>query len=106
MRISDKTLELVLGRAKLVTPEQLITLSEEAARSKRTLLEVVTDQRIVTEKVLIRAFSEYSGIPYIEVDPTTVPSDVLKRIPERVARQYMAALFKVDSEGEIGRAHV
>lgn len=96
MRISDKTLGTVLGRAKLVTPEQLITLTEEAARSKRPLMDVVIDQRIANEKTLVKAFSEYSGIPYIEIDPPSIPSDVLRRIPERVARQYMAVLFKVD----------
>lgn len=99
MRISDKTLEIVLGRAKLVTPGQLTTLMEEAARSRRPLFEVITDQKIVSEKALVKAFSEYSGVPYIEVDPTSIPTDVLQRIPERVARQYMAVLFKVDEEG-------
>lgn len=99
MRISDTTLETVLGRAKLVTPEQLKTLSEEATRSKRTLLEIVLDQRIASEKTLIKAFSEFSGIPYIEIDPPSIPSDVLRRIPERVARQYMAVLFKIDEQG-------
>ena len=99
MRISNTTLETVLGRAKLVTPEQLLTLKDEASRSKRTLLEIVLDQKVATEKVLIQAFSDYTGIPYIEIDPTTIPSDVLRRIPERVARQYMAVLFKVDADG-------
>lgn len=103
MRISDKTLETVLGWAKLVAPEQIKSLSEEAARSKRPLLDVVLDQRIASEKKLIKLFSEYSGIPFIEMDPTAIPSDILHKIPERVARQYMAVLFKVD---ESGMAHI
>ncbi|UTX51469.1 type II/IV secretion system protein [Candidatus Saccharibacteria bacterium TM7i] len=98
MRISDTTLETVLGRAKLVTPEQIKTLSEEATRSKRSLFDVVIDQKVVTEKALLRAFSEYSGIPFVEIDPSSVPSDVLRKIPERVARQYMAVLFEIDSD--------
>ena len=99
MRISDKTLETVLGRAKLVTPGQLTTLTDEAARSRRPLFEVITDQKIVSEKALVKAFSEYSGVPYVEIDPASIPTDVLNRIPERVARQYMAVLFKVDEQG-------
>ncbi len=99
MRISDTTLETVLGRAKLVTPKQLASLKEEAVRSKRSLLEIVTDQRIASEKTLLEQYSEYTGIPLIEIDPASVPSDVLKTIPERVARQYMAVLFKVDEAG-------
>ena len=53
MRISDTTLETLLGRAKLVTPEQLTTLKEEAERSKRPLLEVVFDQKIADEPTLV-----------------------------------------------------
>ena len=99
MRISDTILETLLGRAKLVTPEQLTTLKEEAERSKRPLLEVVFDQKIADEPTLVKAFSEYSSIPYIEVDAREVPLETLKLIPERVARQYMAVLFKVDPDG-------
>ncbi len=99
MRISDITLETVLGRAKLVTPEQLATLKEEAARSKRPLQDVVVDQRLADEKQIVKAFSDYSDIPYVEIDPRQVETETLMLIPERVARQYMAVLFKVDEDG-------
>lgn len=99
MRISDTILETLLGRAKLVTPEQLTTLKEEAVRSKRPLQEIVFDQRVADERTLIKAFSEYSDIPFVEIDPRTVEPQVLQQIPERVARQYMAVQFKVDDEG-------
>ena len=99
MRISDSILETVLGRAKLVTPEQLSTLKEEADRSKRPLQEIVLEQKVTDEKTIIQAFSDYTGIPFIEIDPHSVPKEVLKLIPERVARQYMAVLFKVDPDG-------
>lgn len=99
MRISDTILETLLGRAKLVTPEQLTTLKEEAVRSKRPLQEIVFDQRVADERTLIKAFSDYSDIPFVEIDPRTVEPKVLQQIPERVARQYMAVQFKVDDEG-------
>lgn len=99
MRISDSILETVLGRANLVTPEQLTTLKDEAERSKRPLQDVVLDNKIADEKTILQAFSAYTDIPYIEIEPRSVPSDVLQLIPERVARQYMAVLFKVDPDG-------
>lgn len=99
MRISDMMLETLLGRAKLVTPEQIATLKEEAARSKRPLQDIVLERRIADEKTVVKLFSEESGIPYVEVDPRNVNPDELKKIPERVARQYMAVLFNVDGNG-------
>ena len=98
MRISDTILETLLGRAKLVTPEQLTTVKDEAARSKRPLFQVVLDEKITDEKTLVQAFAEYADVPFIELSPNSVPPDVLKLIPERVARQYMAVLFKVDED--------
>lgn len=98
MRISDTLLETLLGRAKLVTPEQLTTLKEEVDRSKRPMLDIVIERKIADEKTLVKAFSEYAEIPYIELRPQDVSADVLKLIPERVARQYMAVLFKVDED--------
>lgn len=98
MRISDTTLEAVLGRANLVTPERLATLKEQAADSKRPLQELVIEAKIIDEKTLVQAFSDYTDIPYIEIDPHSVPLDVLKLLPERVARQYMAVVFKVDED--------
>lgn len=99
MRISDDMLETVLGRANLVTPEQLAVLKKQAADSKRPLQDIALAQDNITEKVLVQAFADYTGIPFIELNPQTIPPDVLKKIPERVARQYNAVLFKIDEDG-------
>ena len=99
MRISDTILETLLGRASLATPEQVTSLKEEAARSKRTLQDTVVDQRITDEKTLIQLFADYASIPYVEIDALNIPKDVLALIPERIARQYNAIIFKVDQDG-------
>lgn len=99
MRISDTIMETLLGRAKLVTPEQLATFKDEAARSKRPLSQIALEQKVTDEKTLIQAFADYADIPFVELSPQSVPTEVLKLIPERVARQYMAVLFKVDEDG-------
>lgn len=99
MRISDSTMETLLGRANLVTPEQLAALKKVAVDSKRPLREVVVDQKVADEKTIVQAFAQESGIPYIELNPQDIPSDVLKKIPERVARQYNAVLFQIDAGG-------
>ena len=98
MRISDTVMETLLGRAKLVTPEQLTTFKDEAARSKRPLSDLIIEQKVVDEKTLTKAFAEYADVPFIELNPQSIPLDTLKLIPERVARQYMAVLFNVDED--------
>ena len=99
MRISDNILETLLGRANLATPEQVTTLKEEASRSKRSLQETVIDQRVADDKKLVQIFADYAGVPYIELDPQNIPKDALQLLPERIARQYNALVFKVDEDG-------
>jgi type IV pilus assembly protein PilB len=99
MRISDDILATLLGQAKLATPERITSLKEEASRSKRSLQDTAIDQRITDDKSITRAFAEYANIPFVELDPLKIPSDILQLIPERIARQYNVILFKVDEAG-------
>lgn len=99
MRISDSIIETLLGRANLAPVDKIASLKEQAERLKKPLQEVVVDERVADEKTLVQAFAEYSDIPYIEVNPSDIPADVLKLIPERVARQYNAIVFQVDGDG-------
>jgi type IV pilus assembly protein PilB len=99
MRISDTTLEKVLGRANLATPEQLSTLKEQASRLDHSLQEVVISEQIADERTLVKAFANYTQIPYVDLATTTIKKEALELLPERVARQYSAIVFDVDEEG-------
>jgi len=99
MRISDATIETLLGRNKAITKEQIDALKEEGARSRRPLQDIVIQNKLVDEKELAEAFADYAQIPFVEIDPRDIPQDVLNKIPERIARQYNAVLFKIDENG-------
>lgn len=99
MRISDGTVEKMLTQGNKATPEQIATFKEEAARSKRPLQDIIVQNQLFDEKALTKLFAEYADIPYIELDPKDIPSDVLHKIPEHIARQYNAILFRIDKDG-------
>ncbi len=99
MHISDTIIEKLLSRGGITSSEQISALKDEAEKSRRPLQQIVLEQEIIDDVSLTKAFAEYAHIPYIELDPRGVPSDVLGKIPERVARQYNAILFKVDEDG-------
>jgi type IV pilus assembly protein PilB len=99
MNIPDVTMERVLTQANLVSAEQLTTLKEEAARSKRSLQTLALDQKITDIIGLTKAFASYAQIDYIELVPNEIPPEVINKIPERIARQYNAVLFKIDESG-------
>jgi type IV pilus assembly protein PilB len=99
MHISDVIIEKLLARIGVATPEQIAALKEEGIHSRRPLQDLVLEKEIASEKTLTQAFADYAQIPYIELDPRDIPSDILNRIPERIARQYNVVLFKVDESG-------
>ena len=99
MRISDVTMEKLLVRSGVATEEQINALKQEAVRSNHPLQDISVQNAIIDDKTLTKAFSEYAKIPYVELDAHDIPPDILKKIPERIARQYNAILFKVDEDG-------
>lgn len=99
MRIADPTLVKILANDSLATEEQLAPLKEEAAHSSRPLQELVIESHTVSEEELTRAFAKYADIPFVIIDPKDIPTEVLNRIPERIARQYNAVIFKIDPDG-------
>lgn len=101
MRILDDTLEKLLVRHNVAKEQQLAPLREEAVRSSQTLQDTVLASKIVDEVTLTKLYAEYIDVPYIEINPQDIPTDTLNRIPERIARQYNAVIFKIDEDGLI-----
>lgn len=101
MRILDDTLEKLLIDNTIATEEQLTPLKEEALRSSQTLQDTVLANKLLDEAALTKLYATYAEIPYVEINPQDIPSDTLSRIPERIARQYNAVIFKVDEDGLI-----
>lgn len=99
MHISDGTLEKLLVQSNRFSKEDIAALKEESIRSHKPLQQVAVEKELADDKTLTKLFAEYADIPYIEIDPKAIPSDVLLKIPERIARQYNAVLFKIDPDG-------
>ncbi|MFZ1812393.1 MAG: GspE/PulE family protein, partial [Candidatus Saccharimonadales bacterium] len=99
MRISDRALEKLLIDKQKSTAEKLAELKNEAKSTGKTLQEVVLSQNIVSDDELTRLYAERVGIPYISINPRDVTKDIISALPERIARQYMAFVFKIDDDG-------
>ena len=101
MRISDETVEKLLIENKVVTDEQLAPLKEEAIRITEQLQDVVLSSHTIDEPALTKLYAKYIDVPYVEIEPKDIPTETLSRIPERIARQYNAVIFKIDEDGRI-----
>ena len=99
MRISDDTIEKLLTGAGKATPEQIDDLKKTSERSHRPLQYMAVQNKLVSELELTKIFADYAHIPFVQIEPRDIPSEILNKIPERIAVQYRAVLFKIDEDG-------
>lgn len=99
MRISDAMVEKLLTASGKYSDEQIKPLRDQEKAEKKPLQDIVTKSGVLTEKDLTKLYAAEIEIPYIEFNPRELSRDILKLIPERIARQYKAVVFNVDGDG-------
>lgn len=99
MRISDVLVEKLLKSTGTFSDEQLKTLRDQEKTEKKPLQDLIIKNNVVTEKELTKLYAAEIDIPYIEFNARELGRDVLKLIPERIARQYKAVVFEIDKDG-------
>ncbi len=96
MLISDNTIEKLLIENKKITDDQLKKLKAEQAKNHRPLQATAISNEIISDHELTQLYAKYAGIEFIELNPKDIPKDILSTMPERMSRQYNAAVFKVE----------
>ena len=104
MRVSDSTIEKLLQQGGIINEPQLANLKVEAERSHRSLQSVVLDEKILSEIELTEMIAKYINVPFVQIEPKDIPDEVLKKIPEHIARQYSVVLFAIDETGVLSLA--
>lgn len=99
MRIPDSLVEKLLTKSGDFSKEQLASLHEQAAADKQPLQDVVITNNLLTEKELTKLYAAEIDVPFIELKGGDIKHDILKLLPERIARQYNAVVFEVDKGG-------
>src|ERR1700755_968646 len=101
MRIPDSLVEKLLQKSSPQTKEQLTALHAQASKEKKPLQDIVIKNNLLSEKDLTKLYSEEIDIPFVELKASEIKLDVLKLLPERIARQYKAVVFEVDGDAKL-----
>lgn len=99
MRISDALVEKLLVDAGKLSDEQLAELKEREIAEKKPLQDLVVQSNITNEKDLTKLYAKEIDIPFSELNPKEIKREVLRLVPERIARQYNVVLYGVDEDG-------
>jgi type IV pilus assembly protein PilB len=101
MRASDTLVETLLKKSGAFSADQLKKLQEQAAAEKKPLQDIAIQTNKTSEAELTKLYAREIEVPFAELTVGNLAPDVLKLIPERVARQYSAIAFDVDDDGVV-----
>lgn len=93
MPIPNTTVIELLKNAKKLTPDQLAALETEATSEKANLEELVVQQNITTDVELTKLFADEIGVPYVEINVKELNKEILKQLPENIAKLYNMVIF-------------
>ena len=82
------TLEEVLVRTGIVTAGQMQDISQIARQSDKKVEEVLVEEGLITTRDLVRALSIQLRVPLIDLKRHTISPEILKLVPEELARKY------------------
>lgn len=99
MRINDALVLDMLRTNNKVNEEQIKNLLDAQRSEKKPLQDIVIASNIVSEKELTQEYAARTEVPFVEIIPKNLRKDVLKLIPEHIARQYNVVLFDVREDG-------
>ena len=101
MRVSDDLVEKLLSSTGKFSDEQLKALREQEKNDKKPLQDVVVSTNTLSEKDLTKLYAAEIDVPFVELNPKELHKDILKLIPERIAKQYRVVAFDVDEDGVV-----
>jgi len=99
MRIPDSLVEKLLSHSGKFTKEQIAGLRAQEASEKKPLQDLVVKDNLLSEKDLTKLYAEEIEVPFVELNAHEIKHELLKSLPERIARQYNAVVFDVDDKG-------
>jgi type IV pilus assembly protein PilB len=99
MRIPDSLVEKLLNHSGKFSKEQLASLREQETTEKKPLQDLVIKNNLLNEKELTKLYADEIEVPFVELNGKEIDHEMLKLLPERIARQYNAVVFDVDESG-------
>lgn len=105
MRIPDEQVIRLVQSIGRLGSDQIEALKEQQRTEKLPLQALVIKNNLVTEAELTKLYAFTIEVPYIEYDPKAIPPNILKLVPERIAKQYNVVVFgKTGSELQVAMA--
>ena len=94
MKVEIGQLKAFLLDAGLVAGKQLEDAQKKAEKTKQKIEDVLISEGLITQEELIKLEAYILGIPFVNLEKEIVPPEVLKFIPEPIARSNNIVAFR------------
>ncbi len=94
MKVEPQQLRAFLLDAKLVTARQFDKALKKAQKTNQKVGDVLVSEGFISQEELIKMEAYILGIPFVNLEKEKVPEEVLKIIPEPIARSHNIVAFR------------
>ncbi len=99
MVLTDDELRKLLVDNRFVTPQIWAEISRYARTSDIGIDEALVERNIFSEEDLGKLSAAYLKFPFVILSKATIPEELFRLIPERVARRLKVVAFSQDRDG-------
>jgi type IV pilus assembly protein PilB len=102
MRIEDSQLKAFILDAGLVNKKDLKKAEKKAKLEKITLAQFLVKEEFISHEELAKLQAYILGIPFVDLEKEKIPEEILRIIPEPIAREHNIIAFrKKDNDLEV-----
>lgn len=94
MKVEPQQLKAFIIDAGLITKAQFDRAQRKAKKKKQKIEDVLVIEGLITQEELAKLESYILGIPFVNLEKMIIPPEVLKIIPEPIARGHNIIAFR------------
>lgn len=99
MLISDEQLQDLVVKAGLIDEKGISMVKEYAHNSDTTFANALVEKNILSDENLGLMIADSLKIPFVVLGKISIPEDVFRVVPEKIARRYKMIAFARGPEG-------
>jgi type IV pilus assembly protein PilB len=102
--VPPERLKSKLIQDKLITPEEFDALAAEAERKNQSFLDTLLAEKGIDQDYLYELITGFLGVARASFDVAPLDEQLVKLLPEDIARKHQAIVFKKEADGALGVA--
>jgi len=98
MKVQEEQLKAFLVDAGLITVAEFAKAKKKAVKSGQRTRDVLISEGLIAEEKLTKLEAYILGIPFVNLEKDLIPPEILKIIPEPIARSHNIIAFRKDKD--------